>query len=86
VISLLMIGATPATRSCRRMQAARGNVYEFVANTLRTQRAGNEGMKFFPLVSRFHVHLTVNLIGLIPSPYGDQPHHHHGPRWRLWCS
>jgi F-type H+-transporting ATPase subunit a len=40
--------------------------YEFVANTLRSS-AGNEGMRFFPLVfSLFMFVLFANLIGMVP--------------------
>jgi F-type H+-transporting ATPase subunit a len=40
--------------------------YEFVANTLRNA-AGNEGMRFFPLVfSLFMFVLIANLIGMVP--------------------
>jgi F-type H+-transporting ATPase subunit a len=43
--------------------------YEFVAGTIR-QTAGNEGMKFFPLVfSLFMFVLFANLFGMIPYSY-----------------
>ena len=48
--------------------------YEFVANTVR-QSAGNEGMKFFPLVfSLFMFVLVANLLGMIPYSFTVTSH------------
>src|ERR1044071_4044734 len=48
--------------------------YEFVANTVR-QSAGNEGMKFFPLVfSLFMFVLFANLFGMIPYAFTVTSH------------
>jgi F-type H+-transporting ATPase subunit a len=48
--------------------------YEFVANTIQST-AGNEGMKFFPLVfSLFIFVLTVNLLGLLPYGFTVTSH------------
>jgi F-type H+-transporting ATPase subunit a len=48
--------------------------YEFVANTVRTS-AGNEGMKFFPLVfSLFMFVLVANLFGMIPYAFTVTSH------------
>jgi len=48
--------------------------YEFVANTVRTS-AGNEGMKFFPLVfSLFMFVLFANLFGMIPYAFTVTSH------------
>jgi F-type H+-transporting ATPase subunit a len=75
VISLLMLGTT-ASRSLvpGRMQSVAELSYEFVADTLRSS-AGNEGMKFFPLVfTLFMFILTVNMIGLIPGTFTVTSH------------
>jgi F-type H+-transporting ATPase subunit a len=70
VISLLMIGATGARAMVPgRLQGAAEISYEFVASMLQST-AGQEGMKFFPLVfSLFMFILTVNVIGLIPYTF-----------------
>ncbi|MGE0338604.1 MAG: F0F1 ATP synthase subunit A [Xanthobacteraceae bacterium] len=50
-----------------RVQSLVELTYEFVANTVRST-AGNEGMRFFPLVfSLFTFVLVLNLLGLIPG-------------------
>ncbi|MGE3148190.1 MAG: F0F1 ATP synthase subunit A [Pseudorhodoplanes sp.] len=75
VIGLLMIGAT-ARRSVvpGRLQSIAELSYEFVADTLKSS-AGNEGMKFFPLVfSLFMFVLVANLIGLIPYTFTVTSH------------
>ncbi|NWG25733.1 MAG: F0F1 ATP synthase subunit A [Pseudorhodoplanes sp.] len=75
VIALLMLGAT-ASRSLvpGRLQSIAELSYEFVADTLRSS-AGNEGMKFFPLVfTLFMFILTVNMIGLIPGTFTVTSH------------
>jgi F-type H+-transporting ATPase subunit a len=52
-----------------RLQSAVETLYEFMANTVR-QSAGEEGMKFFPLVfSLFAFILVCNLVGLIPYTF-----------------
>jgi F-type H+-transporting ATPase subunit a len=74
-ISAFLIGST-ARRSLvpGRLQAATEMSYEFVANTLRST-AGNEGMRFFPLVfSLFMFILTVNMIGMIPYMFTVTSH------------
>jgi F-type H+-transporting ATPase subunit a len=75
VITLLMLGTT-ASRSLvpGRLQSIAELSYEFVADTLRNS-AGNEGMKFFPLVfTLFMFILTVNMIGLIPGTFTVTSH------------
>jgi F-type H+-transporting ATPase subunit a len=77
--SLFMVGATAAiiggllfaTRHRAvvpgRAQAVAETLHDFVAGTLR-DAAGDEGMKFFPLVfSLFMFVLTANLLGMIPG-------------------
>jgi F-type H+-transporting ATPase subunit a len=50
-----------------RTQSVAEIVYEFVAGTVRST-AGNEGMKFFPLVfSLFTFILVLNMLGMIPG-------------------
>lgn len=75
VITLLMLGTT-ASRALvpGRLQSIAELSYEFVADTLRSS-AGNEGMKFFPLVfTLFMFILTVNMIGLIPGTFTVTSH------------
>ena len=75
LISALMIGAT-ASRALvpGRMQSIAEISYEFMANTLRSS-AGNEGMKFFPLVfTLFMFILVVNLLGMIPYTFTVTSH------------
>jgi F-type H+-transporting ATPase subunit a len=75
VITALMIGAT-ASRALvpGRLQSVAELSYEFVATTLR-QSAGNEGMKFFPLVfTLFMFILAVNLLGMIPYTFTVTTH------------
>ncbi len=74
-ISLLMIGATRKRELVPgRMQSVAELTYEFVADMLRTS-AGNEGMKFFPLVfSIFAFILFANMIGLIPGAFTVTSH------------
>jgi F-type H+-transporting ATPase subunit a len=75
VITALMIGAT-ASRALvpGRMQSIAEISYEFVANTLRSS-AGNEGMKFFPLVfTLFMFILALNLLGMIPNAFSVTSH------------
>jgi F-type H+-transporting ATPase subunit a len=74
-ISLLMIGATRRREIMPgRMQSIAELTYEFVADMLRSS-AGNEGMKFFPLVfSLFTFILFANMIGLIPGTFTVTSH------------
>ncbi len=75
VNSALMIGAT-ASRALvpGRMQSVAEISYEFIANTLRAS-AGNEGMKFFPLVfTLFMFILALNLLGMIPNAFSVTSH------------
>lgn len=75
VIALLMLGTT-ASRALvpGRLQSIAELSYEFVADTLKSS-AGNEGMKFFPLVfTLFMFILTVNMIGLIPGTFTVTSH------------
>ena len=70
LIALLMIVFTSGSKIVPgRMQAAAEMAYEFVASTVRST-AGNEGMRFFPLVfSLFMFVLMSNLIGLVPYTF-----------------
>jgi F-type H+-transporting ATPase subunit a len=66
--ALLMLGAT-ARRAIvpGRWQSVAEELYEFVAGTVRSS-AGNEGMRFFPLVfSLFTFVLIANLLGMVPG-------------------
>lgn len=75
VIAFLMLGTT-ASRALvpGRLQSIAELSYEFVADTLKSS-AGNEGMKFFPLVfTLFMFILTVNMIGLIPGTFTVTSH------------
>jgi F-type H+-transporting ATPase subunit a len=74
-VAALMIGAT-ASRSLvpGRMQSLAEISYEFVRDTLRSS-AGNEGLKFFPLVfTLFMFILMVNMIGMIPYTFTVTSH------------
>lgn len=70
LISLLMIVFTSGRNLVPgRMQAMAEMAYEFVASTVRST-AGEEGMRFFPLVfSLFMFVLVSNLIGLLPYTF-----------------
>jgi F-type H+-transporting ATPase subunit a len=67
---LLVLGATRSRRLVpTRLQSVAELSYEFVANMIRTT-AGEEGMRFFPLVySLFMFILVSNVIGLIPYTF-----------------
>jgi F-type H+-transporting ATPase subunit a len=57
-----------------RMQSIAELSYEFIADTIRSS-AGNEGMRFFPLVfSLFMFILVVNLLGLLPYAFTVTSH------------
>lgn len=70
IIGLLMIGATgPRAMIPGRLQGIAEMSYEFVASMLQSA-AGQEGMRFFPLVfSLFMFVLAVNIIGLVPYTF-----------------
>ena len=75
IIGFLMIGAT-ASRSLvpGRLQSIAELSYEFGADTLKSS-AGNEGMKFFPLVfTLFMFILVANMVGLIPYTFTITSH------------
>jgi F-type H+-transporting ATPase subunit a len=75
LILLLTLGATRARALVPgRLQSVAELSYEFVASTLRST-AGNEGMKFFPLVfSLFMFILVLNVIGIIPYTFTVTSH------------
>ena len=66
----LMLGATAGRRLVpTRMQSIAEVLYEFIADMIRGA-AGEQGMKFFPLVfSLFMFILFTNLVGLIPYTF-----------------
>jgi F-type H+-transporting ATPase subunit a len=70
LIFLLMLAATRQRRLVpARLQSFAEMIYEFVANMIRST-AGEEGMKFFPLVfSLFMFILISNVIGIIPYTF-----------------
>jgi F-type H+-transporting ATPase subunit a len=72
---LLLLGTTGSRRLVpTRMQSIAELTYELMANTLRNT-AGEEGMKFFPLVfSLFMFILFANLIGLVPYAFTVTSH------------
>lgn len=74
-ITALMLGTT-GRRSLvpGRLQSIAELSYEFVADTLKSS-AGNEGMKFFPLVfSLFMFILVANVVGIIPYAFTVTSH------------
>jgi F-type H+-transporting ATPase subunit a len=75
LISLLMIGGMSGRRLVPgRFQSVAEIAYEFVANTIRTT-AGNDGMKFFPLVFTLFMLIAVsNMIGVIPYSFTIASH------------
>ncbi len=75
VITLLMIGATSSRALVPgRLQTLAEMSYEFVADMLRTS-AGNEGMRFFPLVfSLFMFILVLNVVAIIPYTFSVTSH------------
>ena len=75
LISLLMIGGVAGRRLVPgRIQSVAEISYEFVANTIRSN-AGQDGMKFFPLVFSIFMLLTVsNIIGVIPYGFTISSH------------
>jgi len=75
VIALLMIAGTRARRLVPgRIQSLAEMTYEFVAGMVRSN-AGQEGMKFFPLVfSLFTFIMVSNVIGIIPYAFTVSSH------------
>jgi F-type H+-transporting ATPase subunit a len=78
IVALVFFFLTSATRGRTlvpgRLQSLAEMSYEFVASTIRTT-AGNDGMKFFPLVfSLFIFVLMSNFIGLIPYTFTVTSH------------
>ena len=74
-IAALLVGAS-AQRALvpGRMQSLAELSYEFVANTIEST-AGEEGMRFFPLVlSLFMFILVANVVGLIPYTFTVTSH------------
>ena len=71
----LLIGATAGRRVVpTRLQSVAELTYELVASTLRNS-AGDEGMKFFPLVlSLFMFILMSNVVGIIPYTFTVTSH------------
>jgi F-type H+-transporting ATPase subunit a len=75
IIALATLGATrQASLVPGRLQSLVEMSYEFVASTVRSS-AGNEGMRFFPLVfSLFSFILILNLFGMIPYAFTVTSH------------
>src|SRR5436853_213790 len=73
--ALLLLGTTTGRRLVpSRLQSLGELSYEFVASTIR-QTAGEEGMRFFPLVfSLFMFILVSNMLGLIPYTFTVASH------------
>ncbi|MBI3435107.1 MAG: F0F1 ATP synthase subunit A [Proteobacteria bacterium] len=73
--ALLLLGTTTSRQMVPgRLQSIAELSYEFVANTLRST-AGEEGMKFFPLVfSLFMFILISNMVGLVPYAFTVTSH------------
>jgi F-type H+-transporting ATPase subunit a len=67
ILGLTWLAATQRRLVPGRVQSLAEMTYEFVANTVRST-AGNDGMRFFPLVfSLFTFVLVLNLLGMIPG-------------------
>jgi len=78
IVALVFFFLTFATRGRTlvpgRLQSMAELSYEFVASTVRST-AGNEGMKFFPLVfSLFIFVLVANIVGIIPYTFTVTSH------------
>ncbi len=74
-ITAFLLGST-ASRSLvpGRLQSLAEISYEFIADTLRST-AGQEGMKFFPMVFTIFMFVTtVNIIGIIPYTFTVTSH------------
>lgn len=77
-VGIIAGAATLATRSSSlipgRIQSVVEMSYEFIASTVR-QSAGDEGMRFFPLVfSLFTFVLVLNLLGMVPYGFTVTSH------------
>jgi len=71
---LMVLGTAKKELVPGRLQSLGEVAYEFVANTVRSS-AGQEGMRFFPLVfSLFMFVLLANLIGLVPYTFSVTSH------------
>jgi F-type H+-transporting ATPase subunit a len=72
---LLLVGATMRRQDVPgRLQSVAEYSYEFISNTIRST-AGDEGMKFFPLVfSLFMFILITNMMSLIPYTFTVMSH------------
>ena len=69
VCVVMLIGTSQRAIVPGRLQSAAEMSYEFVASTVR-MTAGNEGMKFFPLIfTIFMFVLACNLLGLLPFSF-----------------
>ncbi len=67
ILGLTYLATTSRSLVPGRLQSFAELTYEFVANTVRST-AGNDGMRFFPLVfSLFTFVLVLNLLGMIPG-------------------
>jgi F-type H+-transporting ATPase subunit a len=67
ILGLTWLATTSRSLVPGRVQSLAEMTYEFVANTVRST-AGNDGMRFFPLVfSLFTFVLVLNLLGMIPG-------------------
>jgi F-type H+-transporting ATPase subunit a len=75
LISLLMIGGVAGRQLVPgRIQSIAEVSYEFIANAVRSN-AGQEGMKFFPLVFSLFMFITVsNVVGIIPYAFTISSH------------
>jgi F-type H+-transporting ATPase subunit a len=72
--ALLVGGSSARALVPGRMQSIAELSYEFVANTIQST-AGEEGMKFFPLVfTLFMFILVANIIGLVPYTFTVTSH------------
>ena len=73
--ALLMLGTTAGRQLVPgRLQSLAELSYEFVANTIRST-AGEEGMKFFPLVFSLFIFILIsNMVGLIPYAFTVTSH------------
>jgi F-type H+-transporting ATPase subunit a len=74
VLGIMLYGTRLAAIVPGRLQSLAEMFYEFVADTVRSS-AGDEGMKFFPLVfSLFMFVLVCNLIGMVPGSFTVTSH------------
>jgi F-type H+-transporting ATPase subunit a len=74
ITALMVLGTRSRALVPGRVQSLAEMIYEFVADTVRGS-AGNEGMRFFPLVfSLFMFVLFANLIGMIPYTFTVTSH------------